>query len=139
MGGLIFSVAMGVWLFEVPLRGSLLLLFGTSALFLLTALGMGLLISTVARNQFIASQTAIIATFLPAFILSGFIFDIASMPTPIRIITYGLAARYYVSILQTIFLAGNVWSIIFWNTLALAAMALFFLMIVRLRTQKRLD
>lgn len=139
MGGMIFSVAMGVWLFQVPLRGSLLVLLGTSALFLLTALGMGLLISTVARNQFVAGQTAIIATFLPAFILSGFIFDIASMPAPIRTITYALPARYYVSILQTVFLAGNVSSVILWNTAALAAMALLFLLAVRLRTHKRLD
>src|SRR6056297_121400 len=114
MGGLIFSVAMGVWLFQVPLRGSLLVLLGTSSLFLLAALGMGLLISTVARNQFVAGQTAIIATFLPAFILSGFIFDIASMPTPIRGLTHALAARYYVSILQTVFLAGDVTSVILW-------------------------
>ncbi|HKL49108.1 MAG TPA: ABC transporter permease [Desulfuromonadales bacterium] len=139
MGGMIFSVAMGVWLFQVPLRGSLLVLLGTSALFLLTALGMGLLISTVARNQFVAGQTAIIATFLPAFILSGFIFDIASMPAPIRTLTYVLPARYYVSILQTVFLAGDVPSVILWNTAALALMALFFLLAVRLRTHKRLD
>jgi len=139
MGGLIFSVAMGVWLFQVPLRGSLLVLLGTSSLFLLAALGMGLLISTVARNQFVAGQTAIIATFLPAFILSGFIFDIASMPTPIRGLTHALAARYYVSILQTVFLAGDVTSVILCNTAALVAMAAFFLLMVRRRTRKRLD
>ena len=80
MGGLALSVAMALWLFEVPLRGSPWLLFATSALFLLTALGMGLFISTVARSQFVAGQIAIITTFLPAFLLSGFIFDIGSMP-----------------------------------------------------------
>ena len=80
MGGMSLSVAMGVWLFGVPLRGSLWVLFAAAALFLLAALGMGLLISTVTKNQFVAGQLAIITTFLPAFILSGFIFDIGSMP-----------------------------------------------------------
>ena len=80
MGGMALSVAMAVWLFDVPLRGSLLVLLLASSLFLLAALGMGLLISIVARNQFVAGQVAIIVTFLPAFLLSGFIFDIGSMP-----------------------------------------------------------
>ena len=87
MGGMAASVAIAVWLFGVPLHGSLAVLAAASALFLLAALGMGLLISSVARNQFVAGQIAIIATFLPAFILSGFLFDIGSMPAPIQFIT----------------------------------------------------
>jgi ABC-2 type transport system permease protein len=139
MGGLLFSVAMAVWFFAVPLRGSLWLLLAASALFLLTALGMGLLISTVARNQFIAGQVAIIATFLPAFILSGFIFDINSMPLPIQVLTHIIPARYYVAILQTVFLAGNVWPVVLSNALALLAMGSFFLVMVRRKTRKRLQ
>ena len=139
MGGMALSVAMAVWLFEVPLRGSLLALFGASALFLVVALGMGLMISTIARDQFVAGQIAIIATFLPAFILSGFIFDIGSMPTVIQGITHIIAARYFVAILQTLFLAGNVWSLILMNALALMLMAAVFLMLVRKRTGKRLE
>jgi len=139
MGGMALSVAMAVWLFEVPLRGSLLALFGASALFLVVALGMGLLISTIAKDQFVAGQIAIIATFLPAFILSGFIFDIGSMPTVIQGITHIIAARYFVAILQTLFLAGNVWSLILMNALALMLMAAVFLMLVRKRTGKRLE
>ena len=101
---------MAVGLFEVPLRGSLLAAVRACAsLFLLAALGMGLLISTVARNQFVAGQVAIIATFLPAFMLSGFIFDIGSMPAAVQVITHVIAARYFVAILQTLFLAGDVW------------------------------
>ncbi len=138
MGGMALSVAMAVWLFQVPLQGSLSVLFGTSALFLLAALGMGLLISTVAKNQFVAGQIAIITTFLPAFILSGFIFDIGSMPIPIQAITHVIAARYFVNILQTVFLAGNVWSVIFPNALALLVMAAIFLGLVRRRTRKRI-
>ncbi|MGA6926168.1 MAG: ABC transporter permease, partial [Desulfosarcina sp.] len=139
MGGLLLSVAMTVWLFEVPLRGSLIVLMGVSALFLLAALGMGLLISTLARNQFVAGQTAILVTFLPAFILSGFIFDINSMPLPIQAVTHLIAARYYVAILQTVFAAGNVWSVILPNALALVAMAAVFLLLVRHQTRKRLE
>ncbi|MFZ1746782.1 MAG: ABC transporter permease [Nitrospirales bacterium] len=139
MGGMALSVAMGVWLFGVPLRGSLVLLFATSSLFLLAALGMGLLISTVTKNQFVAGQVAIIATFLPAFILSGFIFDIGSMPGVVQGITYLLAARYFVAILQTLFLAGNVWSVLVPNALALVAMAAIFLGVSRHKLRKRLE
>jgi ABC-2 type transport system permease protein len=139
MGGLLLSVAMTVFLFDVPLRGSLWVLLAASALFLLAALGMGLLISTVAKNQFIAGQVAILATFLPAFILSGFIFDIGSMPAPIRALTHVIAARYFVAILQTVFLAGNVWSVIGVNALALVLIAVFFLTQVRRLTRKRLE
>lgn len=139
MGGMVLSVVMAVWLFRIPLQGSLAVLLATSALFLLAALGMGLLISTVAKNQFVAGQIAIIVTFLPAFILSGFIFDINSMPQPIQWITHIIAARYFVAILQTVFLAGNVWPVIFANALALVTMAAIFLMLVRRRTVKRLQ
>jgi ABC-2 type transport system permease protein len=139
MGGMTLSVTLAVWLFEVPLRGSLAALFGASALFLLVALGMGLLISTVAKDQFVAGQVAIIATFLPAFILSGFIFDIGSMPAAIQGVTHIIAARYFVAILQTLFLAGNVWSLVAVNSFALLIMSVVFLVLVRWRTRKRLD
>ena len=139
MGGMAASVAMAVFLFQVPLRGSMLVLTGVSALFMLAALGMGLLISGVARNQFVAGQIAIITAFLPAFILSGFVFDIHSMPHPIRIVTHVVAARYFVAILQSMFLAGDVWSVIVPNALALAVMATVFLVLVRASARKRLD
>jgi ABC-2 type transport system permease protein len=139
MGGMAGSVAMAVWLFGVPLRGSILLLAAASALFLLAALGMGLLISSVARSQFVAGQIAIITAFLPAFILSGFLFDIGSMPSAIQAITHVIAARYFVAILQTIFLAGDVWAVILPNMAALALMALLFLGAARLKARKRLD
>jgi drug efflux transport system permease protein len=138
-GGMALSVAMGVWLFGVPLRGSLWVLFGAASLFLLAALGMGLLISTVTKNQFVAGQVAIIATFLPAFILSGFIFDIGSMPTVVQAITHLLAASYFVAILQTVFLAGDVWSVIWPNALALVLMAAFFLGVSVRKLKKRLE
>ena len=139
MGGMALSVSMGVWLFDVPLRGSVVVLFSAAALFLLAALGMGLLISTVAKNQFVAGQVAILTTFLPAFILSGFIFDVGSMPMFVQWLTRLLAARYFVVILQTVFLAGNVWSVILPNAVALALMAAVFLGVSRHKLRKRLE
>jgi ABC-2 type transport system permease protein len=139
MGGLLLAVGMALFLFGVPLRGSLWVLFAASALFLVTALGMGLLISTVARSQFVAGQIALITTFLPAFLLSGFIFDIGSMPAVVQAITHVIAARYYVAILQTVFLAGNVWSVILPNALGLVILATIFLGLTWRNARKRLE
>ena len=100
---------------------------------------MGLLISIIAKSQFVAGQVAIIVTFLPAFILSGFIFDIGSMPTAIQWLTHLVPARYFVAILQTVFLAGDVWSVIIGNSLALLLMSAVFLGLVRRKASKRLQ
>ncbi len=139
MGGMLLSVAMARWVFDVPLRGSLWLLTATSALFMLVALGMGLLISTVARNQFVAGQIALVATFLPAFILSGFIFQISSMPAPIQVVTHIVPARYFVAILQTLFMTGDIWLVILSNSAALLLMMVILLGLARRKTRKRLD
>jgi len=139
MGGMLLSVAMALWQFDVPLRGSFWALTAASALFMLVALGMGLLISVVAKNQFVAGQISIIITFLPAFILSGFIFQISSMPAAIQVITHIIPARYYVAILQTLFLAGDIWPVILSNSAALALMMVIFLGLARRKMQKRLD
>jgi ABC-2 type transport system permease protein len=139
MGGMTVSVAMAVFLFEVPLRGSLFVLGGAAGLFMLAALGMGLFISTIARVQFVAGQIAILAAFLPAFILSGFIFNIGSMPEVVRVITHIIAARYFVTILQSSFLAGDIWSVIWPNALALIIMSALFWGLVAKKTKKRLD
>ncbi|MBN2855375.1 MAG: ABC transporter permease [Halothiobacillaceae bacterium] len=139
MGGMALSVAMAVWLFGVPFLGSWWLLVLTSALFLLTALGMGLFISIVARNQFVASLIAIITTFLPAFMLSGFIFDIGSMPVWLQNLTYLVSARYFIVILHTLFLAGDVASVLWPNTLALLAIAIFFIAASRRKIRKSLE
>jgi ABC-2 type transport system permease protein len=139
MGGMLLSVAMALWLFDVPLRGSFWALTAASALFMMVALGMGLLISVVARNQFVAGQISILITFLPAFILSGFIFQISSMPAVIQVITHIIPARYFVAILQTLFLAGDIWPIVLGNSAALAVMMVIFLGLARRKTYKRLD
>jgi ABC-2 type transport system permease protein len=139
MGGMTMSTAMAIFLFGVPLRGSLLVLFGTAALFLLTALGMGLVISVLARSQFVAAMIAIVTTFLPAFILSGFIFDIRSMPPIIQLLTHIVAARYFVTILQSTFLAGDVWPVLLRNAFGMGVLCALFLGIALLRFRKRLD
>lgn len=139
MAGFFISLAMARFLFMVPIRGSLFLLVAVSALFLLVALGMGLAISTVFRSQFVAALVALVVTFLPAFLLSGFIFDIRSMPLIIQGITRIIAARYYVSMLQTLFLVGNVGFILLINSLYLLGMATIFLGLTYLKTGKRLD
>src|SRR5262249_20549449 len=112
LGGLAVAVAVAIGLFQVPFRGSIGALVALSSLFLVTMLGMGLLISTLARNQFVAAQVAFISTYLPAMMLSGFLFDIRSMPTIVQWITHLVAARYFVGSLQTLFLAGDVWAIL---------------------------
>lgn len=138
LGSMVVSTAIAVLLFDVPFRGSILALLLVSACFLLAALGQGLLISTVARNQFLASQIALISGFLPAFLLSGFIFEIASMPWPIRQVTRVISARYLVTCLQTLFLAGDVWPLILPNVGILLAIAGFFFLITAKKTSKRL-
>ena len=139
MGGMLLSVAMALYVFDVPLRGSFWVLVLASALFMSVALGMGLLISVVARSQFVAGQISIVATFLPAFILSGFIFEIGAMPEVIQVITHIVPARYFVAILHTLFLAGDIWPIILLNSAALLVMAALFLGVARRKTHKRLD
>ncbi len=138
MGGMTLSVFISIVIFHVPFRGSYLALGFASALFMLTAIALGLIISTAAGSQFVAGQIAIVITFLPAFMLSGFVFDINSMPFPIQVITHIVAARYFVSILQSLFLAGNIWPIYLVNCLWLAVMALIFFLIIKKKSHKRL-
>ena len=138
-GGMLLTVGLAVFLFEVPLRGSFWVLWAAASLFLLAALGMGLTISSLARNQFVAGQIAIIGTFLPAFLLSGFLFDIDSMPAVVQTLTHLIVARYFVAIVQTLFLAGDVWAVVLPNAAALVLMAAFFLAVTWRKSRKRLE
>ncbi|NNM86490.1 MAG: ABC transporter permease [Phycisphaerales bacterium] len=138
MIGLALCIFSATVLFKVPLIGSVWVLAFASGLYLLVALALGLLISTVAKNQFVAIQVAMLVTFLPAFILSGFIFDLRSMPSFIQAVTFVVPARYYVAILQTIFLAGDVWAVLLPNGAVLLAMAVVLLALTRAKTRKRL-
>ena len=138
MLGLFLCILAGKFLFNVPLRGSIWVLTGVSMLYLLVSLGIGLLVSSVTKSQFVASQLALLVTFLPAMMLSGFLFDLRSMPVAVRMITYVLPARYYVALLQTVFLAGDVWTVIVPNALVLAVMATLLLLASRAATRKTL-
>ena len=131
--------AAAVFLFDVPLRGSLLALLLLTCSFLVPALGQGLLISAIARNQFIAAEAALISAFLPALLLSGFLFEIDSMPAVIRWFTHIVPARYFVASLQTVFLAGDVWSQLAPSMLAMLGIGGVFFAITTLRTRKSLD
>jgi ABC-2 type transport system permease protein len=139
LGALGLAAAAAVFAFGVPFRGSVWALLGVSSAYLLAMLALGLLISTLTRNQFAASQAALIAAFLPAFELSGFIFEIDSMPAPIRLLSSVLPPRYYVSSLQTLFLAGDVAAVLVPNTLALAATAAILLVLLARVTRMRLE
>jgi ABC-2 type transport system permease protein len=138
MIGLILCLLAAKFLFHVPFRGSVTLLVGVSMLYLLVALAIGLLISSTFKSQFVASQIALLVTFLPAVMLSGFLFDLRSMPAVVRVITYILPARYYVALLQTIFLAGDIWAVILPDAAVLAGMATLFFVLTRRVTQKKL-
>ena len=139
MAAMGLSVVAAVFIFNVPFRGSIPALLIVSATFLGTMLCLGLLISTLAKNQFAASQAALLAAFLPAFELSGFIFEIDAMPWPIRYLTYVLPPRYFVASLQTLFLAGDVMAVLVPDTLALAAIgSVLFALLVR-ATRMRLE
>ena len=139
MVSMLLCLLVAVALFGVPFRGSLLLLLVYTTLFLGSALGLGLLLSTVLRNQFNAAQAALNAAFLPATMLSGFVFEIASMPAPVRAVTYLIPARYFISSLQTLFQAGFVGRILMDDFLFLTASAAFFLGLSALSTRRRLD
>lgn len=141
LGMTAMAVCMGVatGVMNVPFRGSLPLLFAVSSLFLASTLGMGLLISTLTRNQFNAAMVALNAAFLPAVMLSGFIFQINSMPAPVRAASYLIPARYFVSALQSLFLAGNIGAVLLVNALFLLASAVGFIGVTAWKTRRRLD
>jgi ABC-2 type transport system permease protein len=139
IASMLLCVAIAVGVFGVPFRGSLPLLVLFTSLFLGSSLGLGLLLSTVTRNQFNAAQAALNAAFLPATMLSGFVYEIASMPAPIRAATYLIPARYFVSALQTLFQAGFVGHVLLSDFLFLVVSAAFFLGLTALRTSRRLD
>lgn len=139
MLGLALSVAGSQFLFGVPLRGSLWLLVLVSSLYLLVALGIGLVISSATKSQFLANQITFLVTFLPATLLSGFIFDIRSMPLGAQIVTRIFPARYFVSSLQTLFLAGDVWPIILPNAVVLTCMAALLMVMAVKATRKRIE
>ena len=139
LAAMVMCVFLCVTLFGVPFRGSYFILSIATSVFLLAALGLGLLVSSTTRNQFVASQISIIIGFIPAFMLSGFIFEISSMPTYIQALTYIFPPRYFVTILQSSFLSGTTWAFVFPSLVVMFLIALIFLGISVLKMRKRLD
>jgi ABC-2 type transport system permease protein len=139
MLGMGLSVIAAVTIFDVPMRGSLLTFIFLSSIFMLASLGLGLFFSAGIRIQFVAAQTSIVAGFLPAFFLSGLIFDLESTPIFIQIISHVVPARYYVAISRTLFMSGDIWSVLWPNAFALTVMALIFLRLAYGKITKRLE
>jgi ABC-2 type transport system permease protein len=135
----LLAVLMGTLVFGVPLRGSVPLLFGVSAVFLAGALSMGLLISIVAKSQLLASQLAMILTFLPSFLLSGFMYATANMPRAVQIVTYLVPARYFVALLKGIYLKGVGLDVLGIHAAMLAAFSGVMIALAILKFEKRLD
>ncbi len=136
LGSMSLCASIAVFVFQVPFRGSVSALFAISSAFLLPALGQGLLISAATKNQFLASQIALLSSFLPTFLLSGFIFEINSMPKVIQWICQVVPARWLIPSLQTVFVAGDLWSVFLKD---IAVMALFgaILLALAMRTTRK--
>lgn len=130
---------LAVFIFKVPLNGSIFALLLISSTFLIPALGQGLLISAATKNQFLAAQIALFSGFLPALLLSGFIYETTSMPLPLQYLSRIIAARYYVDSLRTLFLVGDNWKTFLPNMGFMALIGLFFFIIALRATTKTLD
>lgn len=139
MLGLALCLLAARFLFAVPMYGSLFAVVLSSMLYLIVAVSLGLVISSVTRNQFLASQVALIATFMPSMMLSGFLFDLRNVPIAVRVIGHVLPATYFMDLIKTLFLAGDVWPLIWRNCAVLAAYAVGLLLLARMVTRKSLD
>jgi ABC-2 type transport system permease protein len=134
----LLAVLMGEFLFQVPLRGQSALIFAQAAIFLVGTLSLGLLISIVTRSQLLASQLALVLTFLPAFLLSGFAYPIASMPPVLQGITYLVPAKYFVALLKGIYLKGVGPTVLYVEGLFLAVFGLLMFTLAVKKFKKRL-
>ncbi len=138
LANMVIAVLMAVFVFQVPLRGSVPLLFAIGTLFIVATLAQGIVISAVARQQLLASQLAMVSTFLPAFLLSGFTFAIANMPIVIQGLTHIIPARYFVSVVKGIFLRGVGIEVLWPEALFLLGFAVVVLTVAIRKTPKRL-
>jgi drug efflux transport system permease protein len=135
----IMVVLIGEFLFEVPFRGNLLLLFTMSTIFLVGALSLGMLISIVTKTQLLASQLAMVVTFLPSFLLSGFLSAIHNMPQAIQVITYFVPARYFITFLRAIYLKGVGISILYVECIFLVSFAVLAAVLANIKFKKKLE
>jgi len=127
------------FLFQVPMRGSLLVIVGASLLYLVVALALGLFISGATRNQFQASQVALLASFMPALMLSGFVFDLRNVPWLIQAISQVLPATHFMALIKTLFLAGDNLAMVLRACVILAVYAGVLIFATRRTVRKTLD
>ena len=127
------------FLFEVPMRGSLPVIVLACLLYLTVSLALGLFISAVTRNQFAASQLALLASFMPAMMLSGFVFDLRNVPTIIQVISQFLPATHFMGLIKTLFMAGNNWPDIVRDCSILTLYAIVLIILTRRALRKKLD
>lgn len=139
MASMTVCALIAVFFYGVPFRGSVLALFLLASAFLLPALGMGLYISAVTKSQFVSAQISLFTGFLPTFLLSGFMYEIASMPVALQALTYIVPARYFIPSLQTIFLTGDVWPMFLPDMAILAAFGAVFFFLAFRATRRSLD
>ena len=139
MFDVIVCAAIAIYWFHVPFRGSYVTLLVSSALFLVVVLSLGFFISVLAKSQFAASQIALLVTFLPAFLLSGFLFSIDQMPVALQWITRILPARYYVSVLKQIFLKGTPTAMLYADLIPLGIFAVVLALLATGSFHKRLN
>jgi ABC-2 type transport system permease protein len=135
----VISALIGVFLFGVPLRGNVFLLMAVSSVFLFGGLSLGILISIVAKSQLVSSQVAMVVSYLPAFLLSGFMYSISNMPTPLQIMTYIIPARYFVALLKGIFLKGSPLRLLALEILLLMVFGLLVFALANKTFKKRID
>ena len=138
MISMMFNVFLCVTVFKIPFRGNYLVLFAVSALFLFTLLGVGLTISSKLKNQFLASQVSLGIGFLPALLLSGLMFPINSMPTFFQYLTMILPPRYFITFIESEFMAGTVWKLVFVNAVFLTVLGMILFIAVYKNTDMRL-
>lgn len=135
----VLAIAVGTLVFRVPFRGNLVLLLGLSLIFLLGALSLGMVVSIKARSQLVASQIAMVLTFLPSFLLSGFMYDIGNMPGWLQVVTYAFPARYFVTILKGVFLKGVGLPVLAVEAAFLALFALIVTAVAQVSFRKQLE
>lgn len=135
----VVGAAIAIYWFRVPFRGSYVALMAASAMFMVVVLSLGFFISVLAKSQFAASQIALLITFLPAFLLSGFLFAIEQMPVPLQWITHVIPARYYVSVLKKIFLKGTPAAMLYADLVPLAVFAVVLAVLATRSFHKRLE
>ncbi|HEX9983383.1 MAG TPA: ABC transporter permease [Thermoanaerobaculia bacterium] len=139
MVDVVLAFLVGRLLFDVPFRGNLWLLFGTTAVFLIGVLTFGVLISVVTKSQLLANQLAVLGTYLPAFLLSGFMYSIENMPRPLQLITYILPARYYVTLLKGLFLKGTGLEVLWIEIVFLVAYTALVMLVANVKLKKKLE